>query len=25
MNEQFRVCFRWDNGYADEVEIADYH
>jgi len=24
VNEQFRVCFHWENGYADEVEIADY-
>jgi proteic killer suppression protein len=25
VNEQYRVCFRWGSGYADEVEIADYH
>jgi proteic killer suppression protein len=25
INEQYRVCFRWDNDYADEVEITDYH
>ncbi|MEW6213317.1 MAG: type II toxin-antitoxin system RelE/ParE family toxin [Acidobacteriota bacterium] len=25
INHQYRVCFRWENGYADEVEIADYH
>jgi proteic killer suppression protein len=25
VNEQYRVCFRWEDGYADEVEIADYH
>ena len=25
INERYRVCFRWENGYADEVEIADYH
>ena len=25
VNEQYRICFRWENGYADEVEIADYH
>jgi proteic killer suppression protein len=25
INEQYRVCFRWENGYAGEVEIADYH
>ena len=25
INEQDRVCFYWENGYADEVEITDYH
>ncbi len=25
INEQYRVCFRWENGYADEVEVTDYH
>lgn len=25
INEQYRVCFRWENGYAYEVEITDYH
>ena len=25
INDQYRICFRWENGYADEVEIADYH
>ena len=25
INDQYRVCFRWEAGYADEVEIADYH
>ena len=25
INEQFRVCFRWESGYADQVEITDYH
>ena len=25
INEQYRVCFYWENGYADEVEITDYH
>ena len=24
-NGQFRICFRWEEGYADDVEIADYH
>ncbi len=25
INDQYCVCFRWEAGYADEVEIADYH
>ncbi len=25
VNEQWRVCFRWDVGDAYEVEITDYH
>ena len=25
INRQYRVCFRWENGYAYEVEITDYH
>lgn len=25
INDQYRVCFRWENGYADDVEITDYH
>lgn len=25
INEQYRVCFCWENGYADQVEITDYH
>jgi toxin HigB-1 len=25
INDQYRVCFHWKDGYADEVEIADYH
>jgi toxin HigB-1 len=25
INDQFRLCFRWEAGYADEVEITDYH
>lgn len=25
INDQYRVCFRWENGYANEVEITDYH
>ena len=25
INDQYRICFRWELGYAYEVEIADYH
>lgn len=25
INEQHRVCFRWEAGDAYEVEITDYH
>lgn len=25
INDQYRVCFSWEEGYADEVEITDYH
>ena len=25
INEQFRICFRWTEAGADEVEIVDYH
>lgn len=25
INEQYRLCFRWENGYADDVEVTDYH
>ncbi len=25
INEQFRICFRWEDGYADGVEVTDYH
>lgn len=25
INDQFRVCFRWDGNNAYEVEITDYH
>ena len=25
INQQYRVCFTWEDGYADEVEIVDYH
>jgi toxin HigB-1 len=25
INQQWRICFRWMDGDADEVEIVDYH
>ena len=25
INDQFRICFRWADGHAEEVEITDYH
>lgn len=25
INDQYRVCFYWKDGHADEVEITDYH
>ena len=25
INDQWRICFRWENGNAHEVEITDYH
>lgn len=25
INEQWRICFEWNAGYADNVEICDYH
>ena len=25
INRQWRICFRWDNGDAYDVEIVDYH
>ena len=25
INQQYRLCFRWEAGYADEVEVTDYH
>ena len=24
-NDQYRLCFRWESGYADDVEVTDYH
>jgi len=25
INDQWRICFVWQNGNAEEVEIVDYH
>jgi proteic killer suppression protein len=25
INQQFRICFRWEGLYAYEIEIVDYH
>ncbi|HMK61697.1 MAG TPA: type II toxin-antitoxin system RelE/ParE family toxin [Dissulfurispiraceae bacterium] len=25
INDQWRICFRWQNGSAHDVEITDYH
>jgi proteic killer suppression protein len=25
VNDQWRICFRWRNGEAYDVEIVDYH
>ncbi len=25
INDQWRICFRWKNGNAFDVEITDYH
>lgn len=25
INDQWRICFVWENGDAHEVEIVDYH
>jgi len=25
INDQWRVCFHWNDGGADNVEIVDYH
>ena len=25
INDQWRICFRWTDGTAHEVEIVDYH
>ena len=25
INKQYRLCFTWENGFAFDVEIVDYH
>lgn len=25
INDQWRICFRWDQGHVRDVEITDYH
>ncbi|MCL4814915.1 MAG: type II toxin-antitoxin system RelE/ParE family toxin [Vicinamibacteraceae bacterium] len=25
VNDQYRICFAWTNGGAEDVEIVDYH
>ena len=25
INQQWRICFKWTDGHAHEVEITDYH
>ncbi len=25
INEQYRICFKWENDNAEDVEIVDYH
>jgi proteic killer suppression protein len=25
INDQWRICFRWEDGNAEAVEIVDYH
>ena len=25
VNDQYRICFRWNSGHAFDVEITDYH
>jgi len=25
VNDQWRVCFRWEEGYAHDVQLVDYH
>ncbi|MCL2763224.1 MAG: type II toxin-antitoxin system RelE/ParE family toxin [Treponema sp.] len=25
INMKYRICFKWNEGHADKVEIVDYH
>jgi toxin HigB-1 len=25
INDRWRICFEWEDGHADSVEIVDYH
>lgn len=25
INDQWRICFRWSEGHAHDVEVVDYH
>ena len=25
VSDQYRICFRWENGDAHDVELTDYH
>jgi proteic killer suppression protein len=25
INRQYRICFRWEDGNASQVELTDYH
>ena len=25
INDQWRICFKWESGHAEDVEITDYH
>lgn len=25
INQQYRIRFQWEDGYADKVEVTDYH
>jgi len=25
INDQYRICFIWNNGKAEKIEITDYH